>query len=188
MSNYAKYKDLGDEKNKEKQIENFNSNNKGKRPYTRPPQNPHPNPNPARQPHNEPHKEPHGHGHEHGHGDEHEVYQIKDANDKKNIILNNKVSVVYIWADWCQPCKSVAPKYKKLAKMYSNPGVCALVKENVELELTKELKLPDIRGIPHFQIFKNISKDGPELVTTITGGSDKEIKEIEDIIIQILSI
>lgn len=76
------------------------------------------------------------------------IVSITDNRHKKEIVQGHKVCVVDIYADWCGPCKQVAPKFAKLAEKYYKPGVCIFAKEDVELELT-----PGLTSIPVFHFF-----------------------------------
>lgn len=79
-----------------------------------------------------------------------EVPEIKTLDEKNLIISQNKVCVIDIYANWCGPCKIVSPLFTNLFPKYNNPGVCALLKENVELRLS-----PDVQVIPTFQFYLN---------------------------------
>jgi thioredoxin 1 len=129
MSNYAKYKDLGDGN----KTENFTSQS-------------------AKQP-----------------TSKFAVYDLKSKEDKFTLIKNNKLCVVDIWADWCQPCKQIAGRYSELAQKYTRLGECVIVKENVDSKISD-----NIRGVPTFQFFKN----GEYLHDkTVIGGDIKKVEE-----------
>lgn len=87
------------------------------------------------------------------------VQSITTREQKQSLIGGNRVCVIDVHADWCGPCKQIAPMYVELAKKYSRPGVCVLAKENIELELSQ-----NIRGVPTFLFFK----DG-QYVDVVTG-------------------
>jgi len=148
MSNYAKYKDLG-----EKPTDSFN---------TPQPQNVsadnHVRNNVIREPFNENQQSP--------------TIEVSTIDEKKYHIGNNKVCVVYIYGNFCNPCKQIAPRYSQLINKYNNPGICMLLKENVESGIS------NCRGVPTFQFFK----DGKYLNTDIVGADilsvDKKIQEL----------
>ena len=73
---------------------------------------------------------------------------ITDNRHKRELIQGHRVCVIDIWADWCGPCKQVAPKFAKLADKYYKPGVCVFAKEEAQLELT-----PGLTSIPVFHFF-----------------------------------
>lgn len=88
------------------------------------------------------------------------VPEISSLKDKEDFISKNKICVVDVYATWCNPCNIVIPLYNDLFKKYNIPGICTLVKENVELGLSK-----DVQVIPMFQVFFNGEKES--LVTGI---------------------
>lgn len=79
------------------------------------------------------------------------VLELSNAEHKRQIIQNNRVVVVDIYADWCGPCKQTAPDYATIASEYSRPGECAVVKYNYDKVDPSERSR--IHGIPVFQFF-----------------------------------
>ena len=86
-------------------------------------------------------------------------YKIQNINDKNNLINSTKLLVVYIWGDFCGPCKQIAPVYETLANKYNSAGNIVLSKEDVKLQIT-----PSVRGVPTFHFYLNSN-----LVDTIIG-------------------
>jgi thioredoxin 1 len=60
--------------------------------------------------------------------------------------------VVDFWADWCMPCRIMAPVMEELAKAYT--GKALFGKVNVD-ENSQIAGRYGIMSIPHFLIFKN---------------------------------
>lgn len=77
-------------------------------------------------------------------------YLIQNINDKNNLINSNKLAVVYIWGDFCGPCKIIAPSYEDLSNKYNDTGNVILAKENVNLQLSS-----NVRGVPTFHFYLN---------------------------------
>ncbi len=67
-------------------------------------------------------------------------------------IKNNGVVLVDFFADWCGPCKMIAPVLEELAKEYE--GKATIVKVNVDQEggLAQEY---GVMSIPNLILFKN---------------------------------
>ena len=119
---------------------------------------------------------------------------IKDGHHKQQILENNYFVCVYLYADWCEPCKKIAPLFANLAQQYDDHGHnqggkgkggkgdhgrCILVKENIDLDLTNKSLFS---GIPAFIFYVNgkllARKDGSLL--TVIGGNFDEVKGILD--------
>ncbi|MEM5947362.1 thioredoxin [Spirochaetia bacterium 38H-sp] len=77
---------------------------------------------------------------------------ITAADFKKEVIESDIPVLVDFWAEWCAPCKMVAPVLEELSNAYS--GKLKVVKVNVDEE-------PDLAGnygvvsIPTILLFKN---------------------------------
>lgn len=66
-------------------------------------------------------------------------------------VSSSKVVFVDFWADWCRPCRHMAPILRSLAREYA--GKIAFAKVDVEAEpaLKKRFK---VRAIPTYVVFK----------------------------------
>jgi thioredoxin 1 len=92
--------------------------------------------------------------------------QITDANF--NELLNGeKPLVVDFWAEWCGPCKMIAPFLDELAVEYEGKVIVGKVNVDENEELPAEYK---IRSIPTILFFK-----GGELVDKLIGAVSKEV-------------
>ncbi len=99
---------------------------------------------------------------------EENIYHLNNENFKE-IIRNNEKVVVDFWANWCMPCKIVAPIFEKLAQKYKNEIVFAKVNVDENPDIASEF---GIMSIPTFIIFKN-----GEVVGNIIGAMPEEILE-----------
>lgn len=77
--------------------------------------------------------------------DKFNVVEIQDQEHKQQIISQNRVVCVDVYAHWCQPCMQTESSYAIIESTYSKDGVCAVVKENFEHKLT-----PGITGLPTY--------------------------------------
>jgi thioredoxin 1 len=101
-----------------------------------------------------------------------EVVEIQSLEHKKHFINTHKVCVVKIHAEWCQPCKAIAPRYAQMAQKYNRPGVCILVAENADLNLS------NVRGVPTHQFFKNGQYINQDVVGADIAAVEKKLMEL----------
>lgn len=95
----------------------------------------------------------------------HNIVALTEASFEKTINQATKPVLVDFWAEWCGPCKMVAPILEEIAQEYSDRIVIA--KLNVEENPNIAPKF-GIRGIPTLLIFKN-----GEVVSTQVGALSK---------------
>ncbi|MCX8640874.1 MULTISPECIES: thioredoxin TrxA [unclassified Gilliamella] len=95
----------------------------------------------------------------------HNIVALTEASFEKTINEATKPVLVDFWAEWCGPCKMVAPILEEIAQEYSDRIVIA--KLNVEENPNIAPKF-GIRGIPTLLIFKN-----GEVVSTQVGALSK---------------
>jgi thioredoxin 1 len=80
-----------------------------------------------------------------------EIITLKDDDFNEKV---NKYPLILVdfWADWCYPCKMVAPVIEELAKEYDSKLVCAKI--NVDENPSVALKY-QIMSVPTVLIFKD---------------------------------
>lgn len=105
--------------------------------------------------------------------DQFAVVEIQDGQHKSQLLSQNRVVVIDIYADWCGPCRQIAPDYSVMAARYTKPGECVLVKENLDKKLSQ-----GITGIPTFHFFVQGRK-----VDEVVGAN---LQEVEDKLNQVL--
>ena len=86
-------------------------------------------------------------------------------------VLNSKTPVIVdFWAEWCMPCKMLAPVFEKVSKDFA--GKMNFAKLNVDHTPDIAQKY-DVRGIPCMIIFKN-GKEADRLVGNMNEGMLRE--------------
>lgn len=80
------------------------------------------------------------------------IIQLTDANFEQEVINSEHPVLVDFWAEWCGPCKMIAPILDEIAKDYA--GQLVVGKLNVD-ENTETAPKYGIRGIPTLLLFKN---------------------------------
>ncbi|CAG8501153.1 21330_t:CDS:2 [Gigaspora margarita] len=77
--------------------------------------------------------------------------QSMDDFDKQLEEAGDKLVVVDFWADWCGPCKMMAPKFEELSKEYTD---VKFLKVNTD-DQGKLSERENISALPTFRFFKN---------------------------------
>ena len=80
------------------------------------------------------------------------VIEINDQNFESDVLQSVTPVVIDFWAEWCGPCKTIAPVLDELADDYL--GKVKFGKVNVDLNQQTAMKY-GIRSIPSLLIFKN---------------------------------
>lgn len=77
--------------------------------------------------------------------------EVNDSNFEAEVIKSNIPVMVDFWAEWCQPCKMIAPMIDKLAGEYA--GRLKVVKVDVDAGPGTASSF-GIRSIPTLMFFK----------------------------------
>ena len=100
------------------------------------------------------------------------VQTITDGNFDETI-NGGKTVLVDFWAEWCGPCRRLAPTVEELAGHYD--GKVLVGKLNVDENPNTAFKF-SIRGIPTLLLFK-----GGQVVEQVVGLADKDsLKKVID--------
>ena len=93
------------------------------------------------------------------------ITHTTDATFEAEVLQSDKPVLVDYWAEWCGPCKGIAPILDDLAKAYE--GKLQITKMNVDENRDIPAKF-GIRGIPTLMVFK-----GGQLSATKVGAMSK---------------
>ena len=93
------------------------------------------------------------------------IKHVTDASFETDVLQSDKPVLVDYWAEWCGPCKMIAPILDEVSRDFD--GRLQIAKMNVD-ENTEVPGKFGIRGIPTLMLFK-----GGELVATKVGAMPK---------------
>jgi thioredoxin len=92
---------------------------------------------------------------------------ITDSNFEMDVLGSDKPVLVDFWAEWCGPCRMIAPSVEAVAEQYE--GKAGVYKMNVD----ENMNVPQqygIRGIPTLIVFK-----GGQEQERIVGAVSREV-------------
>ena len=94
------------------------------------------------------------------------ILTANDAGFETDVLKSSQLTLVDFWAEWCGPCKALAPTLDELAGEFQ--GKVKIYKLNVDENPTTPTKY-NVRGIPTCILFKN-----GQVVDMLTGKYPKE--------------
>ncbi|MEW8499888.1 MAG: thioredoxin TrxA [Candidatus Thiodiazotropha taylori] len=81
-----------------------------------------------------------------------QIGHITDDSFESDVLQSNQPVLIDYWAEWCGPCKMIAPVLDEIAKEYGDK--LKVVKLNIDENPNTPPKY-GIRGIPTLMLFKN---------------------------------
>ncbi len=94
------------------------------------------------------------------------VIRLNESNFDHEVTQNEKAVIVDFWAEWCGPCKMIAPLLDEIAR--EKAASVKVAKVNVDENQSLSLKY-NIRAIPALLFFKN-----GQLRDQVTGVTSKK--------------
>lgn len=80
------------------------------------------------------------------------IVNVSDASFEEDVLKAEGAVLVDYWAEWCGPCKMIAPVLEEIAKDYA--GKLKVCKLNIDENNETPPKF-GIRGIPTLMLFKD---------------------------------
>jgi thioredoxin 1 len=80
------------------------------------------------------------------------IVQVTDETFEPEVLRSDLPVLVDYWAEWCGPCKAIAPILDEIAREYGGKLKVAKLDVDANVEVPKKY---NIRGIPTLMLFKN---------------------------------
>ena len=80
------------------------------------------------------------------------IKHVSDASFDADVIQSGKPVLVDYWAEWCGPCKMIAPILDEVSRDYAEKLNVAKVNVDENQEIASKY---GIRGIPTLMLFRN---------------------------------
>lgn len=80
------------------------------------------------------------------------VNEVSDSSFEKDVLQSDQPVLVDFGADWCAPCRMIAPAVEAVAEKYA--GTARIVKMNIDENPLVQQRY-GIKGLPTLILFKN---------------------------------
>ncbi|BBD76969.1 thioredoxin TrxA [Hydrogenophilus thermoluteolus] len=80
------------------------------------------------------------------------IHHVSDATFEQEVVKSEMPVLLDFWAEWCGPCKMIAPILDEIAEAYA--GKLKVCKLNIDDNPETPSKF-GVRGIPTLMLFKN---------------------------------
>ena len=88
------------------------------------------------------------------------ITHVSDAAFEQEVLKSDTPVLLDFWAEWCGPCKAIAPVLDELAKQYE--GKLRVVKINID-QNQQTPRTYGVRGIPTLMMFKNSKVEATQI-------------------------
>ena len=88
------------------------------------------------------------------------IIHVTDSSFEQDVLKSNIPVLLDFWAEWCGPCKMIAPILDQIAAEYA--GKVLVAKMNVDENPRTPMKF-SVRGIPTLILFKNGQLQGQKI-------------------------
>jgi thioredoxin 1 len=96
-----------------------------------------------------------------------QIKEFTDANFEQEVLKSDKPVLVDFWADWCAPCRMIAPTVEVIAEQFADRAKVGKLNVDQNLSVTGRY---NIRGIPTLLLFKN-----GQIQEQVVGATSKDV-------------
>ncbi len=89
-----------------------------------------------------------------------QIVHVSDSSFEQDVINSSVPVLLDFWAEWCGPCKMIAPILDQIAAEYA--GKVLVAKMNVDENPRTPMKF-NVRGIPTLILFKGGKAEGQKI-------------------------
>ena len=89
-----------------------------------------------------------------------QIIHVTDSSFDQDVLQSERPVLLDFWAEWCGPCKAIAPLLEEIAGEYA--GKVTIAKMNVDENPKTPMRF-NVRSIPTLILFKNGKAEGQKI-------------------------
>ncbi len=106
------------------------------------------------------------------------TFAVTGENFQERVLDSEVPVLVDFWANWCPPCKMIAPLVEEIARKYSGKLAVGIVDDDADPDIAPKY---DVQGLPTLILFQK-----GQLVQRLVGFRPQ--KQIEDALLPFLEV